>query len=103
MSITLDQLDKIVHSLNNDIHNGYDIPPEFGLVELHSTGYTYYIMLGGFALYDAENHYIEDWCEEAEVIERHCRSRLIDFCNFWAHARERCYATVQDRKHPLEP
>lgn len=98
MSITLDQLDKIVHKLNNDLHNGYDFPPEYGLVGIDSSGYTYCISIGDYALYDAELHSLPEDVEEVYAIELHCRNRLIDFCNFWAKARERIYMPTKDRR-----
>lgn len=98
MSITLDQLDKIVHALNEDLHNGYDFQPEFGLVDLSSSGYTYCITIGDYALYDAELHSLPEDVEEAYAIELHCRNRLIDFCNFWAMARQRIYMPTKDKE-----
>jgi len=87
MSITLDQLDKIVHSLNEDIEGsdrGY-------LVNLDSTGYTYGISINGFTLYDPEQHSLEEGVDEATQIERICRDNLLDFASFWTEARSRIY------------
>ena len=98
MSITLDQLDKIVHSLNEDIGGsgkGY-------MAELYSTGYTYGISLNGFALYDPDQNTTDEDSDEAEQVERICRDSLIDFCNFWDECRARIYATRKDRVHPME-
>ena len=97
MSITLDQLDKIVHALNEDIggSSGY-------MAGLYSTGYTYGISICDFALYDPDQHTTDDDSDEAEQVERICRDNLIDFCNFWAECRVRIYATRKDRLHPME-
>lgn len=93
MSITLDQLDKIVHALNEDIGGsggGY-------MVALDSTGYTYGISLNGFALYDPEVHTLAEDVEEDYQIELICRKNLLEYCNFWEEARVRIYVNKADQ------
>ena len=92
MSITLDQLDKIVHTLNEQISGSH---PAY-MVSLESTGYTYCISLNGFALYDPDVHTISEDIEEAYGIELICRSNLLDYCSFWEEARVRFYAPRED-------
>ena len=94
MSITLDQLDKIVHALNEDIggsDSGY-------MVSLDSTGYTYGISLNGFTLFNPEHHTLSEDVDEVYQIELICRNNLIDFGNFWAEARVRIYAPTSSRQ-----
>ena len=96
MSITLDQLDKIVHALNEDIGGA-----ELGyLAGLDSTGYTYGISLNGFTLYDPDIHTLAEDVDEAYQIERICRDNLLDYCNFWEEARVRLYANSADKVVP---
>lgn len=93
MSITLDQIDKIVHALNEDIGGsgkGY-------MAELYSTGYTYGISLAGYALYDPDIHTLAEDVEEDYQIERICRSNLLEYCNFWEEARIRLYLNKTDQ------
>lgn len=94
MSIKLDQLDKIVHAINEDIgraEKGY-------LAELYSTGYTYGISLNGFTLFNPEHHTLSEDVDEVYQIELICRNNLIDFGNFWAEARVRIYAPTSSRQ-----
>lgn len=96
MSIALDQLDKIVHSLNEDIggaEKGY-------LAELYSTGYTYGISLNGFALYDPDLHALAEDVDEDYQIERISRENLLEYCNFWEQARIRVYVNKADQGAP---
>lgn len=96
MSITLDQLDKIVHYLNEEIggaDRGY-------MVSLYSTGYTYGISLNGFTLYDPERDTLSDVINEDYQIELICRNNLLDFCNFWEDARVRIYVNRADQGAP---
>ena len=88
MSITLDQLDKIVHALNESI--GASDPAY--MVNLDSTGYTYGISLNGCALYDPDRDTLSEDIEEVYQIELICRNNLIEYANFWEEARLRIYA-----------
>jgi hypothetical protein len=96
MSITLDQLDKIVHALNEDI--GASDPGY--MVSLDSSGYSYGISINGFTLYNPDHHSIDDELDEAIQIERICRDNLLEFASFWADARIRIYATSDAKGAP---
>lgn len=96
MSITIEQLDNIVHWLNEDIggsERGY-------LVSLGSTGYSYCISLNGFILYDPDLHSIDEDGDAAYQIERICRDSLLMYCNFWEEARVRLYVNKSDQGAP---
>ena len=97
MSITLDQLDKIVHSLNEDIggaDQGY-------LASLDSTGYSYGISLNGFTLYNPEVQSVDEDGDVPYQIERICRENLLEYCNFWDEARIRIYVNKVDQGPPV--
>ncbi len=97
MSITLDQLDKIVHSLNEDIggaEQGY-------LANLDSTGYSYGISLNGFTLYNPEVQSVDEDGDVPYQIERICRENLLEYCCFWDEARIRLYVNKVDQGPPV--
>jgi hypothetical protein len=84
MSVTLDQLDKLVYKLNEEICG-----MEFGIaVELHSSGYIYSISMNDMLLYDPEVQSISEEEEEIVQIERICRNKIIEFCEYMGGVAE---------------
>lgn len=99
MNIKLDDLDKLVHALNEDL-GGSD---SAYMVSLDSTGYTYGISLNGFSLFNPEWDTLSEDVDEVYQIELICRNNLIDFCNFWAEARLRIYAPTHSKQPSNTP